>query len=223
MFKSIRQSLGLILFVIALSMLIWGEWHFPRQIKTMTISSAFPTYRLVIEIPQSIRLGDTDIIHLSIAPEESWILPTPTPLSGSESENPSNVLSESELTYNILAETRLEMDGVLFTPTGDIIEPIKPDQMLSIYWTLQPENIGVYQGVVWLHFQYVDVDKNETVRKLISTQLIDIKSEGFLGLRGDVARLLGIIGAVIGLALQFDLWIDIYRKNKQRRRIIIHA
>jgi hypothetical protein len=243
MFKRIRQSLGLILFSIALSMLIWGEWHFPRQIKTVTIN---PTelsesnlsgdilsvtdgnpnslsYRLVLETPEEIRLGDADFIHLTIAPEKPGINQIAAPRTGTGEENQGNTSSKPDSTTHIMAETRLELDGVLFEPTGDIIEPVQPDQTLSIYWTVQPKDIGVYRGVVWLHFQYVVMDESELMRKLISTQLITIKSEGFLGLRSDVARLIGSIGAVIGLALNIDLWIDMYHKFIQRRRKIIHA
>jgi len=243
MFKRIRQSLGLILFSIALSMLIWGEWHFPRQIKTVTINPtelsesnlsgdilSVPdgnpnslSYRLVLETPEEIRLGDADFIHLTIAPEKPGINQIAAPRTGTGEENQGNTSSKPDSTTHIMAETRLELDGVLFEPTGDIIEPVQPDQTLSIYWTVQPKDIGVYRGVVWLHFQYVVMDESELMRKLISTQLITIKSEGFLGLRSDVARLIGSIGAVIGLALNIDLWIDMYHKFIQRRRKIIHA
>jgi hypothetical protein len=263
MFRFIRHSLGILLFFLAISVLVWGEWHFPRQIKTMSIdpsefsvshiSADIPftpeakttetpistqtvdnalitedntdvsSYRLILESPLKIRVGDADIIHLTIAPEKFRIQQTATPLIGFKNESENNTFTQGDATYNILAETRLELDGMLFEPAGDIIEPFRPDETLSIYWTVQPEDAGVNQGAVWLHFQYVAEDQSEPLRRLISTQLIEIKSEGFLGLRGDGARLIGCIGSIIGLALNIDLWIDLYYKIKGRRRIIIHA
>lgn len=175
---------------------------------------ASSTYILVLDAPTRIHLADADYLKLSISPdglagtissdlEVSDINPT---------ENSLVIIS----THNLLVETRLEMDDVLFEPTGDIITPFQPQRTLNLYWTIQPENPGVYQGIMWLHFQYVARDGSNTQRKLVSRQSFEIAAVSFGGLRGDVTRFIAIISLFIGLFLDIDLWIALFKKIKDK-------
>ncbi len=258
MLRIIRLGFGILIFVIAMTMLLWGEWQFPRQIKTTSINpaefqlsntpsgislttglksteipistqrpettqfsgeiSAPSTHRLILEAPTKIRAGDTDVIHLTITSDGSVNHNNAPPTPGKQGESPSIYK-----TYNLLAETRLDLNGILFTPTGDIMATFQPDEAVSIYWTVQPENPGDYQGVVWLHFQYVAKDKTEILRRLVSTQLIEMTSVSFWGLRGDVTRLIGGTGIFVGLALDLDLLFAIFHKLKRGKGNKLHA
>jgi hypothetical protein len=221
MFRRIRIYSGLFLLIVAIVMLIWGEWQFPRQKKSAPIDVV--GYHLVFDIPEKIRVGDADMVHLKIVPGEPEIHPTTTLFAGIPGESQERASSLTDPVFNTMVEAQLDLDGVLFEPAGEIIMPIKAGQPLSFYWTVQPEETGVYQGVIWLHVQYVAKDNNQIIRKLISTHLIVIKSVGFWGLGGGVARLIGGLASVVGLALNFDFWIEIYSNITKKRREIIHA
>lgn len=222
----IRQIFGLIIFLIAIIMLVWGERRFPRQIISVPIILAPGEHIgssniLVLDAPTRIRTGDPDYIQLKILPDglEEGTSYTPN----NEGKNQNEGFADIYSTHNLLAETRLELDGMLFDLTGNIVIPFRPDQMLSIYWNVQPEKSGVYQGVVWLHFQYVAKNGSETLRKMVSRQSFAMTSVNFVGLRGDMARFAGGIGILVGLALDIDLWVAMYHKFKERQRELIHA
>lgn len=238
-------------------MLIWGDWHFSRQIKTLKINpaeiqffsamnetfhienkfskesattqlieytvspgehSGSSTHLLVVDMPGKIRVGDADFIHLSISPDESAYENNTSPESEDDGSNPGAALPAIYSTHNLLTETRLEMDGMLFEPTGDVIVPFQPERTLSVYFTVQPQEAGAYHGVLWLHFQYVAKDGSETLRRLISRQSIELEAVSLGGLRGDTARFLGVILIFIGLALDIDFIIMIFQKFKRQPR-----
>jgi len=261
MSTKVRQIIGLLMIIIAIFMLIWGEGKFLRQIKTVYINTnnIFPsiddggdsmvteslfsrtpmplgtsgaeewieksapsaTYILVLDAPGKIRIGDADYIQLKIIPD--GLEGTPEFTSNGDEIYRHESTTTKNSSYNLLAETRLELPGVLYKPSADIITSFQAGQVVSLYWTVQPENSGAYQGIVWLHFQFVPDDGSEALRLMVSRQVIDISAVSFAGLSGNEARIIGWVGFIIGLALDVDFWIAIYRKYNHDKGNKIHA
>lgn len=243
MFVKIRHSIGFIVIIVAISMLIWGEWKFPREIKNFPINfpeiqfnenkiygslnseidwsqvhvqtqlgmgekpentSDSSIYRLIIDSPSKVRVGDSDTIRLELISEipEVDIRTTASPNEAAQS----STVTDSPIfsTYHIMIETRLDLEGTLSKPAGDVITPFQPGQTLRLYWTIEPERKGIFRGMLWLHSQYVSRDGNIS-RKLLSAQQLELSAVSFCGLSSDYARLLGSLGFFTGLALVLDL------------------
>lgn len=243
MFVKIRHTIGFIIIIVAISMLVWGEWKFPREIKNFPVNfpeiqfseniknsilrsemdwsqdilqtqlsmeenpgnaSDSSIYRLIIDSPSKVRVGDSDIIRLDLISEipENDIKTAASP--SEEIQFSAVAVSTIFSTYNILIETRLDMEGTLSKPAGDVIRPFQPGQILRFYWTIEPERKGIFRGMLWLHSQYVSEDGNVN-RKLLSAQQLELSAVGFWGLSSDNARLLGSLGFFAGLVLELDL------------------
>lgn len=181
-------------------------------------STPISSYEVILDYPTKIRTGESDTIRLDIVkdiPQNSHSSTEPHPNQG---EISSQAMARFLTQYNILVETRLDLAGLKYSPVGDVIMPLQTNRELTLYWTVQSDKSGIYQGKMWLHLQFVAKDGSGTTRKLISTQLIELTAMSFCGLRGDIARLLGSIGFFMGLAFELDFIIGMIRKVTKGKR-----
>lgn len=261
MLLKIRHSLGVIIIIVAISMLVWGEWQFPREVKIFPVNfpeiqlsenninngsitaanstqNLLPTpwhleenpgktseslnYQLIIDAPSKVRVGDSEIIRLDLVSNFSEVEGKSTADQKEEIQSSAIIGLPIISIYNILVETRLDLDGILFSPAGDVIKSFRPGQIVRFYWTIEPEREGVFQGMLWLHSQYVSKDGN-VIRKLLSTQKIECSAIGFFGLSSDFARLLGSLGFFVGLAFELDLIICFISKTNSNKGKPSHA
>lgn len=255
MYKNIRHSIGVIIIIVAISMLVWGEWKFPREIKNFPVNfpeiqfnenntngilnsemdwslvhvqtqlgigenpgktSDSSIYRLIIDSPSKVRVGDSDIIRLELISEKPEMDIRTTALPNEAVQSSAVTDSPIFSTYNIMIETRLDLEGTLSKPAGDVITPFQHGQILRFYWTIEPERKGNFRGMLWLHSQYVSKDGNIN-RKLLSAQQLELSAVSFWGLSSDYARLLGSIGFFAGMALELDLLLCFLTKTNTNK------
>lgn len=159
---------------------------------------------LVLEWPSRIRTGDSDLIILTLELDEEGNM-TPTAqfedhqVRGSAVEIP-NLYD----THNIIAQARLDMAGVAYTPQGELVEPMRPGVPVVFSWSISPQNVGSYRGTVWVHLQFLPLDGSEVSRRVLSAQVVEVDSVNLLGLGGTSARLIGAVGAMVGAFLSLD-------------------
>lgn len=149
-------------------------------------------YRLTLEWPAQLRKGDVEMIRMDLLP--------------------ASVTGESEpgelpvdFGYNLLVESRLELDGVLHAPTEEILAPLPPGSRAEFVWSVQGKSAGGYTGKVWLHSQLVPREPGLQIqRSVISAPRLEIRIIELWGIGGPLARALGGSGIGLGVLLLID-------------------
>ncbi|MGC8855729.1 MAG: hypothetical protein ACP5QU_02920, partial [Anaerolineae bacterium] len=174
--------------------------------------------RLVLEYPPRIRLGDSEIIRLTLEMDNQGNL-TPTAIvEGNVTKGESIQIPNLYKTHNVIAEARLDLAGIDIRPTETISEPLLPGQSVTFYWSVRPQETGHYLGTVWLHLLFVPKIGGPESRKAISAQRIEIETTSFFGLPASLARTSGTIGSLIGSLLSFPFLEQIVRFLFRRRK-----
>jgi hypothetical protein len=183
-----------------------------------TSSLALPERRrLTLEFPPQVRAGDSDLIRLTLEVDDLGNV-TPTAeldghvVTGEVVEIPN--LYES---HRVIAEARFDIAGLEVRPTELISEPLAPGNSATFYWSVLPQEAGTYRGTIWLYLRFVDKQNGEESRKTISAQIVEIESVNFLGLSGEAARSMGVIGSVVGTLIGFPFLEEIVRFLFRRR------
>jgi len=121
-------------------------------------------------------------------------------------------------THNVTAEARLDLAGMIVQPSDTIYEPLKPGQSVTFFWSIRPQEAGIYRGTVWLHLRFVDRASGEESRIPVSAQIVEIEAVDFFGLSVNLARTSGVLGSVVGGFLGFPFLEDILRFIFKKRR-----
>ena len=77
-------------------------------------------------------------------------------------------------THRIVAESRLDIAGLDYTPMGDLSEALLPGKPVTFLWSIRPNAVGRYRGTVWLHLRFIPLDGSAETRSVLSAQLIEI-------------------------------------------------
>ena len=87
-------------------------------------------------------------------------------------------------THHVIAEARFDIAGMEVRPTELISEPLAQGTSATFYWSIRPQEVGVYRGTIWLYLRFVDKSNGEESRKTVSAQIVEIEAVNFLGLSG---------------------------------------
>ena len=181
-------------------------------IVAVTAQPAIPERRfLTLEFPPEIRAGDSDIIRLTLEVDDQGnIVPT--------AETEGNVVTGKVIeipnlyeTHHVIAEARFDIAGVEVRPTEVISEPISQGQTAVFYWSVRPQDVGVYRGTIWLYMRFVDKSSGEESQKTVSAQTVEIEATNFLGLSANLARSTGVVGSIVGTILGLPFFEDIVK------------
>ncbi|HLO33537.1 MAG TPA: hypothetical protein VK249_30595 [Anaerolineales bacterium] len=176
--------------------------------------------RLTLEFPPQIRAGDSDVVRLTLEVDDLGNV-TPTAqigghvITGKVIEIPN--LYES---HHVIAETRFDIAGLEVRPAELSSEPLAQGTSATFYWSIRPQEAGVYRGTLWLYLRFVDKQSGEETRKTLSAQIIEIEAVNLLGLSGNFARTTGVIGSVVGTVIGFPFFEDLIKfvfKRRSRR------
>lgn len=172
---------------------------------------------LMLEWPQTMREKDSDLIMLSITMDES-VLATPT-LAIPEPNDEGTPVQIPDLyeTHNVFAVARLDMVG-LEADRNDMREPLRPGQPVTFYWSVRASEAGRYRGVVWLHVEMVPKDGGSIDEILLLARPIEINAVTVLGMPGDLARILGMLGVLASTVIGYPFiqkWIESWQNRKK--------
>ena len=159
--------------------------------------------RMTLEFPPQIRVGDADLVRLTLEVDDLGNL-TPTAQFGG------NVVSGEVVeipnlyeTHQVIAEARFDLAGMDVRPVDLISEALSPGNSVTFQWSVRPTDVGFYRGTIWLYLRFVDKQSGEESRKTISAQIVEMEAVNFFGLSGEFARTTGVIGSVLGTILGF--------------------
>jgi len=121
-------------------------------------------------------------------------------------------------THFVTAEAHIDLAGVEVQPSGSIYEPMKPGQSVTFYWSIRPQETGIYRGTVWLHLNFESLSTGEASRIAVSAQIVEIEAVDFFGLSVNLARTSGVIGSIVGGVVGFPFIEDIIKVLFRRRK-----
>lgn len=174
--------------------------------------------RLTLEFPHKIRVGDTDVVRLTIEVDELGGLTPTVEVAGHTSVGETVQIPNLYETHTIYADARLDIAGIQIEPANLQSDTLLSGRSLSFYWSLRPPEAGVYRGAVNLHLRFEPLMGGAEDRMLLWSQVIEIRAARFLGLSGGPARLVGTIGSVVSAVLGFPFFEDILRWFFRRSR-----
>jgi hypothetical protein len=181
------------------------------------------TRRLTLEFPSKMRAGvEGDIIRLTLEVDDLGNITPTAQIEGNVVVGETIEIPDLYETHNVIAEARLDLAGMQVQPAEAIYEPLKRGQSATFYWSIRPQETGLYRGTVWLHLNFADKSTGVENRIAVSAQIIEIEAVDFFGLSVDVARTSGVVGSVVGGVIGFPFLEDILkflfkRKSKNRK------
>lgn len=172
--------------------------------------------RLTLEWPPRIRVGDSDIVRLTLEIDDAGNIVPTAEIEGHEVIGEIVSIPNLYETHQVIAEARMDLAGVQVIPANTVSEPLLPGESVTFYWSVSPADSGEYRGTIWLYLRYIPKDGGEEMLKTVSAQFVEIRATTFLGVKTGPARVMGAIGSFIGAVLGFP-FVDDFIKILWRR------
>lgn len=168
----------------ALGILVWGLWPAPRQSKGFDLTSKqYPElggqpYRLVLEWPAWLRVGETGRVDLRLEPLSQPAEGLAPPTGGG----------------HLVLEGRLEL-GSLVGDLGTARAPLSSGLAGRVAWEIKSLQSGIFSGTVWSYLDPVLAGGGAGSQEPIGAQEITLVVRSVLGLGQTGAVLLGLAGS----------------------------
>lgn len=177
--------------------------------------------RLTLEYPPQIRVGDSDVIRLTLEINTLGNVRPTAEVQGNTVTGQVVQIPNLYDTHNVIAEARLDMAGLQIRPSELISEPLTPGQSATFYWSIRPTEAGTFRGTAWFYLRFVDKVSGAESRKTVSAQPVQIEATSFFGLNGNLARAAGGVGSIFGAILGFPFADDVLKwvyQHLQRKK-----
>ena len=193
---------------------------FPQITQAPVQEQAFlPEKRLLsIEWPATIRVGDSDIIRLTLETDKRGQITPSAEVNGHQIIGQQVSIPDLYDLDNIIAEARLDMAGLQVSPDGAVRQTMLPGQTLVFYWSISPGQAGLYRGVLWVYLDLIPKNGGEMDQRALMAHRIDIQSTTVLGLPAATARWISAGGAVFSSILGFPFLEKLLEKLWRRFR-----
>ena len=183
-----------------------------------TVQPALPERRrLTLEFPPQIRLGDADLIRLTLEVDDLGNLTPTAQIGGNVVSGEVVEISNLYESHQVIAEARFDLAGMEIRPAELVSEALSPGNSVTFQWSVRPPDVGFYRGTIWLYLRFVEKQSRAESRKTVSAQIVEIEAVNLLGLSGEFARTAGVIGSVVGTILGFPFFEDIIKVVWKRR------
>ncbi len=174
--------------------------------------------RLTLEWPPRVRVGDSDVVRLTLEMDERGLLTPTAEIAGNIIQSELVAVPNLYATHDVIAEGRLDITGLEIIPEGTISQSLLPGEAVTFLWSVKPEDVGNFRGTVWLFLRFIPKDGQPASARAISAQVIEIQAVNLFGLGGTTARLLGAAGTVIGSLLGVEDLISWFIRRRRSRR-----
>jgi len=167
--------------------------------------------RLTLEFPPKIRAGDSDLVRLTLEVDDLGNITPTAEMDGNEIIGEVVEIRDLYETHYVIAEAKMNMAGVEIVPSELISEPLLRGESVTFYWSVLPEDAGVYRGRVWFYLRFVPKDGGKEETRTITSQPVEISATTFLGFKAGPARTAGAIGSFLGAVLGFPFVDDVLK------------
>ncbi len=172
--------------------------------------------KIEIEWPPDMRLGDSDIVRLSLIPTQNGYNPQV------EFEEHNLEVKSTEIPYRAgfeaFAIARMDAVGLQFSPKGDQEQRIIEAQILNWRWSISPQNSGTHRLSLQLRIRWVPIGDGRTEEVNIWDSGIEVNVSAPLGIGAPQARTLGAVGILVGGAMALPLAEFAARRRLERTR-----
>jgi hypothetical protein len=176
--------------------------------------------RLTLEFPPTIRAGDSDVVRLTLEVDDLGNITPTAEVGGNVVTGEVIEIPNLYETHHVVAEARFDIAGMEVRPMELVSAPMAQGNSVTFFWSIRPQEVGVYRGTIWLYLRFVDKSSGEESRKTVSAQLVEIEAVNMLGLSGQFARTTGVLGSIIGTVIGFPFLEDIIKflfKGRNKR------
>jgi hypothetical protein len=178
----------------------------------VTSQPAMPERRyLTLEFPPKIRAGDADIIRLTLEVDDLGNITPTSQIEGNVVTGEVIEIPNLYDTHHVIAEARFDLAGVQIRPSELISAPLAQGESAVFYWSIRPNEVGVYRGTIWFYLRFVDKSNGEESRKTVSAQIVEIEAVNLLGLSANLARTTGLVGSLVGTVIGFPFFEDLLK------------
>ena len=172
----------------------------------------------MVEWPPDIKVGDSDIIRLTLDVDRGGEASVTAQVAGNETRSEPVSIPNLYDTHNVWVEARMDLAGVLLSPQGEIREPLLPGEPAFFAWSVKPDEVGTFRGTIWLHLVFIPKDGGAESRRALSAQRVEVRAVNFLGLGGSTARWLGGFGTLLGSFISLDSILPwIFKRFRKKR------
>jgi ABC-type transport system involved in cytochrome c biogenesis permease subunit len=188
-----KRTLGLILMIVCLAvslpLLVWGFWPPRRETVTvpLTVPAGMPSLpegRMIqLTFSPVMRAGDSQTVNLDVTAE------------GDRGDG--DVYAK----YTVIAEARLDLPFADVRPAETVSTALTEGGAASFSWEVTARAAGGLRGTAWLYLRFVPKAGGDEMRGPVSAQLVAIRSRSALERTGLEARVVGVAGLIVGLAL----------------------
>jgi hypothetical protein len=225
----IRIITALVIFIISAVIFAWDRLPAVNQSKIFelplieefdsensdeeTLSSiSLEQYQIKLLWPDRMYSGKNETITLNIEAYGWETHPEDTAETGSKDEGWSvEHLEKFYESFNLVAEARIDIPGVVIVPKEEIRQPMPPGKSLNFRWRISPQHDGKNTGMFWFYLNIVPKDGGVIDRRALLAYPIDITSYTFLGLSRGVLLWIGVILFVTSFVLCYRLCKDIFQ------------
>jgi hypothetical protein len=158
-----------------------------------------------LEWPESIRLGDSDLIRLTFSPRPEGGF-TPTVEFGGHKVEPGTVtVPDMYATHYTFAIARLDAAGFDIQPGGEQEQELLPGQSLTYRWTLRARDAGQQRVALSLSLRWEPkAGVNDRMRTAkVWDRALEIQVRTALGLPGAISDWFGVGGSLLGTVMGF--------------------
>lgn len=181
-------SLALLTFTALPEKVVSHEIRLNSNQMTLTGSEQSGSRRLRLTFPETLRPGDPGAVRADLS-----------------AEMPRQALPAEEPQEHVLVTARLEIPGVQVTPEGEISEPLRPGQPLSLQWMVSQVKPGVFNGTAWVYLRIIPRSGGEPTERAVAAFPLRLRIVNYGGLSAVTLRVLAGIGTAAGLALILPL------------------
>jgi predicted secreted protein len=156
-----------------------------------------------LEWPESIRLGDSDLIRLTFSPRPEGGLTPTVEFEGHRVEPEALTIPDLSATHYTFAIARLDAAGFDVQPGGTQERELMLGQPLTYRWTLKARDAGQHRVALSLTLRWEPkAGVNERVRTAtVWDRALEIQVRTALGLSGPMSDWLGVGGSTLGTVL----------------------
>ncbi len=169
-----------------------------------------------VEWPQSLHLGDSDVVRMAIIPTKGgYAITTEFPDHQTITQNVPVIRPQG---YDLFGVGRLNGVGFTIAPSGEQVRSLPLDESVVWHWSLTPQQPGRQRISVTLLLRWVPAaGSGGTVREAVAySKGLEIQVRSFFGLTRRQAMTTGLFGAVFGGGL--SLFALIYRPDSMGRK-----
>ncbi|MGD9028679.1 MAG: hypothetical protein PVG25_02570 [Anaerolineae bacterium] len=157
--------------------------------------------RAEIEWPGSMRVGDGEVIRLSLVSGPGGSMLATPDIEGHQVETTTVPLSVTRPGYNGFLCASLSAAGLEVAAASPAEQPLEPGGSNTWYWTISTARPGTYRPIASLSVRWEPqpgADVPGPLEEAVWSRVLTVKARALLGLSGPQVDLLGVGGSVLG-------------------------